>query len=138
MKSEEDKDRNHDKKAIAADSWYLVHNFTPQNPPEASSRLVTLAVEQDAANDRNESTYETSLLFDIIEYDIIVSYTEILTQSPMTTIERIPGWRAGRLTKTENTSTTANVKLHGITNPIIVTKKLQPEFRQLKYRYIWE
>lgn len=58
MKSEEDKDKNHDKKAIAADSWYLVHNFALQNPSEASRRLVTLAVEQDAASDRNVSTYK--------------------------------------------------------------------------------
>lgn len=100
LKREEDKDRNHDKKAIAAESWYLVHNFPMQKPSEASKRLLTLAVEQDAASDRNERT-----------------------QSPRTTIESIPRWRDGRLMKTENTSTTARVKLHGITNPIIVTKK---------------
>lgn len=62
LKRDEDNDRNHDKKAIAADSWYLVHSFAVQNPPEASRRLVTLAVEQDAANDRNDSTYTTMLL----------------------------------------------------------------------------
>lgn len=59
LKREEDNDRNHDKKAIAADSWYLVHNFLPQNSSEARRRLVTLAVEQDAASDRNDRTYET-------------------------------------------------------------------------------
>lgn len=57
LKREEDNDRNHDKKAMAADSWYLVHSFEVQNPSDASRRLVTLAVEQDAANDRNDSTY---------------------------------------------------------------------------------
>lgn len=58
LKREEDKDRNHDKKAIAAESWYLVHNFPMQKPSEASKRLLTLAVEQDAASDRNERTYQ--------------------------------------------------------------------------------
>lgn len=66
MKREEDNDRNHDKKAIAADSWYLVHNFPMQNPSEASKRLLTLAVEQDAASDRNERTYGRNISSTVI------------------------------------------------------------------------
>lgn len=40
-------------------------------------------------------------------------------------IDIIPTWQGGRFTKTENASTIANVKLHGITKPMIVTRKLQ-------------
>lgn len=100
LKREEDSDRNHDKKAIAADSWNLVHSFRTQNPSEARRRLLTLADEHDAASDRKDRI-----------------------QSPKTTIDSIPACRDGRLMKTEHMSTTAKVKLHGIINPIIVTKK---------------
>lgn len=46
------------------------------------------------------------------------------TQSPIVMTDIIPTWRGGRFTNTENASTTASVKLHGIIKPMIVTKKL--------------
>lgn len=90
-----------DKKAIAADSWYLLHS-PPQNegPASVSMKSATLAVEEAAASDRNDST-----------------------QSPTTMINIIPTWWVIGLTKTANASTMASVKLHGITKPLIVTKK---------------
>lgn len=101
LKRDEANDKNQDKNAIAADNWYRPHIFALQNePPETINRSVTPADEQDAANDKKHST-----------------------QSPITTIDIIPGWREGRLTNTENASTIANVRLQGITKPMIVTKK---------------
>lgn len=100
LKREEAKDRNQDKKVIAAESWYLLHILERQKFVELISTSVTLAVEHAAASDRNEST-----------------------QSPTTMTDITPGWRDGRLKNTEYPSTRANVKLHGTTKPIIVTKK---------------
>lgn len=57
MKRAEANDRNHDKKAIAAESWYLLHIFAGQyEVPTSRRRSVTLAVELAAANDRNDRT----------------------------------------------------------------------------------
>lgn len=57
LKSDEENERNQDKKAIAADNWYLPHNFSGQNDlPTSSRRSATLAVEQAAASDRNDKT----------------------------------------------------------------------------------
>lgn len=60
LKREEANDRNQDRKAIAADNWYLLHNVTGQYELPASCRIsVTLAVELAAANDRNDKACDT-------------------------------------------------------------------------------
>lgn len=55
MKRTEENDKNQDKKAIAADSSNLLHIGTGQyDGPAPWSMLVTLAVEQAAASERND------------------------------------------------------------------------------------
>lgn len=58
MKRVEARDKNQDKKAMVADNWYLLQNFTGHLPFECSRRSTTLAVEQAAASVRNDSTYQ--------------------------------------------------------------------------------
>lgn len=101
LKREEAIDKNHDKNAIAAEIRYLLQNFGGQKEPSELSKIsTTLAVEQAAASVRIDNT-----------------------QSPTMMISSIPFWRMGHLTSTEYPSSSVSVKLHGITNPIIVTKK---------------
>lgn len=60
LQREEAKERHHDKKAMAAESWYLMHNFPAQRFtfewPDVIKISVTLAAEHAAASDRNERT----------------------------------------------------------------------------------
>lgn len=56
MKRDEANERNQEKKAIAADNWYLLHGFAAQ-PSAASRTVVTLAVEDAAASRRYDKTY---------------------------------------------------------------------------------
>lgn len=60
LQRDEASERLQHKKAIAADSWYLTHNFPMQSDAaewaDEIMRSATLAVEQAAANDRNDRT----------------------------------------------------------------------------------
>jgi len=61
LKRDEAIDRNQDKKAMAADIWYLLQNFGGQkDPSEWSRRSTTLAVEHAAANVRVDKTCRVS------------------------------------------------------------------------------
>lgn len=60
LKRAETRERNHDKKAIAAESLYLLQSFAEQyGTPTLSNTSATLAVEQEAAKARNDRTYIT-------------------------------------------------------------------------------
>lgn len=132
LNKQEASDRNQDKKAIAADNWYLLHNFAGQKFAPASSRTsVTLAVEQAAASERYDKTCDRARSFTYVPiivkkriYGGIVynNYRISRTQSPIMRISTIFGWRGKHLMKTEYASTTTSVILHGTTKPITVTK----------------
>jgi hypothetical protein len=63
LKSHEADERNQDKNAIAADNWYLPHDFAGQCDSPAWCRIsVTLAAEHAAANDR----YDITCIIEII------------------------------------------------------------------------
>lgn len=98
LKRDEANERNQEKKAIAADNWYLLHGFAAQ-PSAASRTVVTLAVEDAAASRRYDKT-----------------------KSPTMMTNNILGWRGKHFMKTEYASTTISVMLHGITKPMTVTK----------------
>ena len=58
LKRKETDERNQDKKAIAADNWYLPHSFGGQcDPPASSRRSAMLAVEHAAASDRHDNIW---------------------------------------------------------------------------------
>lgn len=64
LKKEDANERHQDKKAIAADNWYLLHNFSLQKVAgELTNASVTLAVEHAAASERNDRTYNHFFIY---------------------------------------------------------------------------
>lgn len=89
----------------------------PKRILQAAFRLCPL--EQNSKQENNQ----------IKSWNLFSRENELHTQSPTTIMAIIPGCRIGHLTRTEYPSTSAKVKLQGITKPMIVTKKLQKKYQ---------
>lgn len=55
-----------------------------------------------------------------------------ITKSPSMMILNIPDWPTGNLVRMEYPSSIAKVKLHGMTKPMIVTKKLWHQHKEME------
>lgn len=83
LKREEAIERNQDKKAMAADIRYLLHNFGGQkDPPLAESRISTTpADEQAAASVRVDKTCHEKMAFSCYDYLFISTHNLITKRS---------------------------------------------------------
>lgn len=131
LKSDDAREKNHEKKASKAEIRYLLQYFGGQKDSSARSKRSTIpAVELAAAKVRIDKTcsHHTRLVLSQPRHLSFYCFININgadhTQSPITMTSNIPSCRTGHWTRMEYPSSRARVTLHGMTRPMTVTRKL--------------